>query len=788
MTINWGSWEDSGGNGMRVGIDTTVPSVGHGASDVTFTYKIYTENRYSYSDDQVLTYTGNAGGGSTAFNKGSSGGAQLRATRTYTYTYGGSEYGSSPGSRTFIATISGAFNGVTPSKTVTVTIPARPYAAPAAPAALAGVRISDSRIDLNWNRNSTAGAPYTSQTLQRRTFAGSAWSDWVTVATPSGSADTFTNNGLSANRIYQFRIRANNSAGSSAFANSSTIPMTPAAPSAVKASLTSTGTGIKITWTDNAYNPSPPETFLIQRSVAGGAYANLAGATALTGTTFTDNSPGVGTNQYRVRCDFSGLSSAFATSNVVTTVTVPLAPTKLSPNGVYLDLAGAGVTLKWQHNPGTDGADQSHYTVELSNNGGSTWTAYVATNIASRVEQRVIPAGVLVNGVTYLWRVRTQGATTATFGPNSASATLLSSTKPTVALISPTDPVTALPVPVEWTFSQAEGLAQAEWELELVDVNGNVVESQAGTTETTTTLATNVNGESDPYTLRVRAMSATAGVWSNWASVTFTVVLVPPAATHLTATYDPCTGTMILEMCAEAAVPPTTVDVESVTIERRIEDGEWVTIATGVPVPICPAVNEVLDVLPATDGTNTYRVTSVSSSPSYYLNPEVVVETTSGDPNGTGGMWVFMAYGDSFQNVLRMRGDLSLSARTSRVRETQHFLGRGFPALLVGTNKDRVVSASGTIHWTDAWCPPGEVPGDCHWDSPADDWETMGLEAEIVCYRDYTGRRVFGRLADVQVSDGIVGFAEVSFEVTEVKYDEVTGTWPSGSPSPSLVP
>jgi hypothetical protein len=178
-----------------------------------FTYYIYTQNIYSFSDSQTLNY-GGVGSGATNFTNNDGSSAILRDTRTYTYTY--STYGTSPGTVTFTATLSGAYNGVTPSGSRTDTIPARPNALPAAPTAVTATRNSDAQVTLSWTPHATTGAPYTSQTVQMRTFTGSVWGAWVTLTTASAAATGYVAAGLSANHVYDFQVRANNTAGSSA--------------------------------------------------------------------------------------------------------------------------------------------------------------------------------------------------------------------------------------------------------------------------------------------------------------------------------------------------------------------------------------------------------------------------------------------------------------------------------------------------------------------------------------------------------------------------------------------
>ena len=765
MTIQWGAWEYSGGNGMRVGVEVTTSAVVTGSSTVTFTFKVYTQNQYSYSDSQVLTFGGTCGSGTASYTNGSGSGAiVLRSTETCVYTY--TTYGSSPGTRTFSATLSGAYNGVTPAVSVTVTIPARPYAAPNAPTGVSATRTSDTGATVNWTNSTTAQKPYTSLTVQKREWTGNAWGAWVTVGSPAGSATSLAVTGLSANHAYQFQVRSNNTIGSSAYVASGTIYMTPSAPSVVTAALAPAGTSITITWDDQAYT-SGTITWTIERSVAGGAYAALTSGIAQGTLTYSDASPGVGTNAYRVKAvqSVGALSSAWTVSNTVSTIAAPLAPTLLSPNGSPVDLFYAGAVLTWQHNHGGDGAAQSHYTIEVSSDGGTTWTAYTATNVASTVSSHTIPTGTLANGVTYQWRVKTEGIVSAGFGPTATPATIIASATPTVTITSPGATTSVLPLAATWTYNQEQSSAQALWEAELIDSYGALVEQATGTTETSVSFGTKV-ADGSTYTIRVRAKSA-AGLWSTWTSVNTTIDLLPPAAVTTVATYDECSGTVSLEMTPVDPTPGASVTVDTVDIERQIDNGAWVLIGNNVPVPMT-----IIDTIPSVTGTNAYRITSISSLPSYYVNDVVIVQGTNEDP-----MWAFLSYGDGFGTVLRLRGSLATSATAQRARAARNFMGRRFPTLLVGEEVGRAVAVRGTAYYDDR-C--GTRPH-CDYDSPRDDWETAALEAEVVCYRDHTGRRMFGMLGDVSTTDTYPGVADIGFSITETEYDELPGVSPTAA-------
>jgi hypothetical protein len=762
MAVSWGDWEYSGGNGMRVGIEVTASAVNTNSSTVTFTIDIWTDNQYSYNDSQVLNYGGSISG-STSFTNNDSTTAQKRATLTHTYTY--STYGSSPGTRTFTATISGAYNGVTPTKSYTATIPARPYAAPNAPSGISATRNSDSQITVGWTRNVTSQKPYTSQTLATRYYTGTGWTAW-TYTTLSATATSYAATGLVSNRVYEFAVRGNNSIGSSAYVYSSAVAMTPASPSSVSASVDPSGTSITVTWVPANYSGTYQPTFTIERSVNGAAYTTLF--TGQTGTSKVDPSPGAGTNKYRVKAVYASLSFTGTESNTVSTIVAPLAPTLLAPTGLLVDMVGEATVLTWQHNHGGDGAAQTAYQVQFSNNGGSTWTALDTGTVVSANSTHTVNAGVLANGVVYQWRVRTRGITTPGFGPYSAVATLTATSRPTLTIGNPPATTVALPITVGWTYSQAQSSPQSNWKATLKDAGGSIVEekSGAGTTASTTFSAPVEDGAT--YTVEVQVQS-TVGMWSAVVTDTTTVSLLPPANVTIVAMYDPCSGSVVLDMAADAPVGGVTVAVDTVIVERRVPGGEWVRIAQDLEMPLT-----IIDPIPATVGTNEYRATATSASPSYAVMTPVAVTATNDDEH-----WAFVSYGPGFTSTLRLRSALSTSATSGRARSVEAFAGRRLPTLLIGEQRTRVVSVAGTA-WFDGRC--GD-PGECAYDSSRDEWEEASWEAGVVCYRDWTGRRLFGMLGDMATADLSPGIATVGFSVTQTEYDE-----PPGYALPEIIP
>src|SRR4051794_11541550 len=100
LGLTWGAYEDSGGNGMRVGIRVLTSAgndgdIGHGTTQAKFTVEYYTQNRNRYTNDTQSMNPGGAIGGTLGpYNNNEGTGQILRDTKYYFYDYGPNEYGS----------------------------------------------------------------------------------------------------------------------------------------------------------------------------------------------------------------------------------------------------------------------------------------------------------------------------------------------------------------------------------------------------------------------------------------------------------------------------------------------------------------------------------------------------------------------------------------------------------------------------------------------------------------------------------------------------------------------
>lgn len=318
MALTYGAWVNSGNNGMRVGLDPQGgTAVDANSSTYTFTWHIWTENKYTYNDQQTMGWDGCGGPGSAGYNNtGGSGTSTLRFTRTCTYTYPAGACG--PGTATTVgitATASGLYNGGTPNHTVQVPVPARPCPVvnpPAAPTGVTAVRVTDASATVSW---ASAGNP-DSFGVQSRYLSGSVWSAWTAAGTAAGSARSAPAV-TSSNRAWEFRVSATNAGGTSAQVVSNRIYTTPANPLTVTATVV--GADVDVWWTTDAYD-STELTHEVSRSVGGGVFIPLATGLLFAVRTYKDTNPGGSpmTNVYRVRTVGTALQSGWTVSGAPT--------------------------------------------------------------------------------------------------------------------------------------------------------------------------------------------------------------------------------------------------------------------------------------------------------------------------------------------------------------------------------------------------------------------------------------------------------------------------------------
>ncbi len=260
---------------------------------------------------------------------------------------------------------------------------------PQAPTNLAATAISSSAINLTWTDNSNNETGFK---VERSTDG----INFTQIAVPAANVTTYTDNGLTANTPYTYRVRARNTSGDSDYSNKVTTTTLPIiAPSNLTATLASS-TQINLSWTETSTDVTG---FKIERKTGSGTYAQigtaLANATSYNDTNLTANT----SYTYRVKATNAGGDSNYSNEASATTPSLPIAPSGLTIEAG--ELYPLTIKLAWKDNS----SDETGFKVEHSTDG--TNFTLIATTFANATAYSDV--GVTYNTANY-YRVRATNA------------------------------------------------------------------------------------------------------------------------------------------------------------------------------------------------------------------------------------------------------------------------------------------------------------------------------------------------------------------------------------------
>jgi hypothetical protein len=291
------------------------------------------------------------------------------------------------------------------------------YTIPDAPLAKTASNITQNSFTANWNASSGA-TNYFLDVATSNTFGTGI----VHSNTSVGNATSYTVSGLTASTTYYYRVRANNSAGTSS--NSDVITATTMAPSAPAAPVAIAASDLVYNGFNAKWNPSSGATgYRLDVSVSSrfstfvSGYNNkeVGNVTSFSVTGLNSKT----TYYYRVRAYNAGGTSANSNRITVTTLSSLGVPVALEAT----NLSTTGFSANWGSATGATG-----YYLDVATN--STFSKYVTgyknKNVGNSTTASVTG---LAAGKLYYYRVRAYNATETSANSNTVTVTTHSALK-----------------------------------------------------------------------------------------------------------------------------------------------------------------------------------------------------------------------------------------------------------------------------------------------------------------------------------------------------------------------
>ena len=270
--------------------------------------------------------------------------------------------------------------------------------APAAPTGLTATADGPTVINLRWTAPSnTGGAAITGYRIESFRLGGGFWTD-VTRNTQS-TATTYMHTGLTANTKLYYRVSAINTAGTGGASSSVRATTTAATAPAAPTGLTAKPDGptiINLSWTAPSRNGGVAITgYQIESSPTGtgDTWTNLVDNTKSTATTYAHTGLTAGTTRhYRVRAINSVDPGAWSNVDMATTAAVATAPD--APTALTATADGqTTITLSWTAPASNGGAVIMGYRIEVSTDGGTSFSELVASHSTTSYSHTGLDAG-----------------------------------------------------------------------------------------------------------------------------------------------------------------------------------------------------------------------------------------------------------------------------------------------------------------------------------------------------------------------------------------------------------
>lgn len=290
--------------------------------------------------------------------------------------------------------------------------------------------------------------------------------------------------------------------------------------------------------------------------------------------------------RWRVRTqdNSSGEWGPYAEAYIYTNA-APQGAVSLSPSGNEVFDATQSKAFTWEFtDPDIESIDDGQTAFRIQIMRVSDGAIIVDTGaISSQTSSYTLLANTLVNGVAYHWRVQTTDKH-GQVGQNSALATFITGTPPTVSITQPTNGGTYQSgiLTAQWVYADAEGNPQAQYRVRLYAASGLLLEDSRliqsnATSHTLLTILQN----NEQYELEVTVADNTGQQGSS--RITFTTSFIPPTKPIMGVMEDDAEGRIILTITNpddDPLLPPT---VRNDIYRREKKSGApWIRIASSV--------------------------------------------------------------------------------------------------------------------------------------------------------------------------------------------------------------
>jgi hypothetical protein len=522
---------------------------------------------------------------------------------------------------------------------------ATPVRGPDAPAGLTAAvapaaGLDSGQVRLSWQAPA-APMPVTDYLIE---FSADG-STWTSVNDGVSTATTSTVSGLTNGTPYSFRVAARNAYGNGAWTPAITAtpvwgPGTPGGLTAAVAPTAGVGSGqVKLTWTAPAANGKPIADYIIESSANGGATWTTVNDGVSAATTYLVSGLTNGTPYaFRVAAKNSLSSGPWTPAITATPAWVPGSPGGLTAAAAPAAGVGSGqIKLTW--NPAvSNGAAITDYVIELSVDGGATWTT-VNDGVSTATTFTV--SG-LTNGTQYSFRIAARNAVgSGAWSPTVLATPLGAPAAPSglTAAAAPAAGVGSGQVKLTWNAPAASnGSAVTDYVIES-STNGGTTWTTVNdgvSTATTTMVSGLTNGTQ--YSFRVAAKNAAgSGAWSP--TVVTTPLGAPAAPSGLTAAVAPTAGVGSGQV--KLTWNPSADNGLAITdyvIESSADGGAtWTTVNDGVSTATTYTVSGL------TNGTPySFRVAGKNA---IWISPRstAIVATPLGPPGSPTGLQAFTA-------------------------------------------------------------------------------------------------------------------------------------------------